>query len=260
MLHSGSDAAEARSWAAAKARRLESPREVGDVRFEAGAQLLGVGGQALGGQGGASQEDVDAALAGLPVPVRVGVPWAPWEFFGAAQAAEHPFGGGYPLRPWTASSLARVLTLGPEGVARHQADALGRWRRLAAELEEREAAVHREIPGDVETVVRGKRLLLFAEILREIGYEDVGVAKLMMAGSPVVGQLEDSLAFPAREAHKAVSRDSVRDLIGHAREAQAAARRHKPSAGFSERALRPPSTPAPGGARGPPSGAAGLNF
>ena len=93
-------------------------------------------------------------------------------------------------------SIARVLSSGPAGLAEHQASTLRRWRQLAADLEQREAALHSQVPADVECVVKNKKLLSFIAILREIGYDDVEAAQLMTTGFPVLGQLGDSWAFP----------------------------------------------------------------
>ena len=160
------------------------------------------------------------------VVVEIGIPWSEAEFFEQAKRAEHPFAKGYPLRQWTAAAVARVLSHGPSGLRAHQKAALQKWRLAAAVLEVRERELHKQLPTDVECVVKDEKLLLFIDILKEIGYEDVEAAKLMVVGFTVLGGLGDSLAFPPRAG---TARDSVRDLIDRAPEAQATAARVRPS-------------------------------
>ena len=207
------------AWAAAKSRRLISGWHLDGLSFPPGAQLLSLDARKLGGTGGASAQEV-LAEAGLTLTVTAGVPWSEQEFFEAAKAAEHPLASGYPLRQWTAAAVTRTLAAGPEGLAEHQAVTLARWRQLAADLAPREAALHAQVPADVECVVRCKKLLLFVAILKEIKYDDVEAAQLMATGFPVLGQLGDSWAFPPRAGE---ARDSVRDLIERAPAAQAVA-------------------------------------
>ena len=213
----------ARAWALSKSRRLASSASFGGEQFQAGAQLLAVDDQRLGGTGGVVESDLVAIFANQSgqVRLRIGVPWSPEEFFNAALKVEHPFARGYPLRGRTADGLARLFTLGPTGTLRHREEVLARWKRRAAELEGEEAEVHSKLPEDVERVVRNKRLLLFAEILREIGFKDMDAMRSMLSGFPVVGPLPDSEEFPPKEVP---ARDSLTDLIANARAVQAAVR------------------------------------
>jgi len=216
----------ARAWAAARGRKNATSKELEGQTFPPSSQLLAADDRALGGTGGADAAETERLLAQGPVTVVVGIPFTPLEYVEALEAAEHPFSGGYPLRQRTADCIEMVLRLGPEGVKRHRDRTMNRWRELAQALASEEAALHKKLHPDVQAVVKGKRLLLLRRILQEICYEDVDAATSMMTGFPVVGKLPDSLAFPPRHT---AARDSVRELLEHAPEAQKVVAAGRPS-------------------------------
>ena len=73
----------------------------------------------------------------------------------------------------------------------------------------------------VESVVRGKNILLFKEMLAWAGYRDDEAHKMLVAGFPIVGDVPDSLEFAPKLR---AARISVGELLAQSRSAQAAAR------------------------------------
>jgi len=216
----------ARTWAAARGRKNTAEVELEGQTFPPSSQLLAADDRTLGGVGGADAAETEKLLAAGPVTVVVGIPFTPLQYIDALKAAVHPFSGGYPLRQRTADCIETVLRLGPEGVRKHRNRTMSRWHELAQSLSAEEAALHKRLHPDVQAVVKGKRLLLLQRILREICYEDVDAATSMTTGFPVVGVLPDSLAFPPRHT---AARDSVRELLEHAPDAQKAVAAGRPS-------------------------------
>ena len=84
---------------------------------------------------------------------------------------------------------------------------------------------------NVEAVVRDKAILLFRAVLQEVGHPDLEPARCMASGFPVVGRIEDSLAFPAKLVE---AKGSVQELFGKAKQAQASARAGTRSSGDAE--------------------------
>ena len=137
-----------------------------------------------------------------------------------ALKAEHPFGRGFPLRACAAAAVARHLSSSPREVAARRAALLGHWEARSRALEEQEAALHAKLPEEIERVVCSKRILLFRELLSASGYADAEAYRMLAAGFPVVGDIPDSVEFPALER---TAPRQVRSLLEDARAAQAAA-------------------------------------
>ena len=226
----GKDHARLKSWAKAKNRRLEAEATFGNVAIPKNSVLISVNGTSIKGCGGAVMDEVLGSLAGSTWAT-AGTPWSPEEFAAEALRARHPFEAGYPLRACTARAVARSLQLGPAGVEAHRTETLGRWRRRAAELEAKEKSLHETLDPNVEAVVHDKAILLFRAVLEEIGHPDLEPARCMAAGFPVVGHIEDSLAFPAKTVE---AKSKVEELFGRAKAAQASARAGTRTSGDKE--------------------------
>ncbi len=72
---------------------------------------------------------------------------------------------------------------------------LKRWTDRAQELSHDEAALHRSLKPHCAAVLKGKRLFLFGEMLREISYPDVHLIQDICEGFRITGWLRDSGCF-----------------------------------------------------------------
>ena len=62
-----------------------------------------------------------------------------------------------------------------------------RWLRRSLELREEEKALHEGLPDHLKKILGGKRLLLWKEILQDLGYPDVSVVDDMISGFALTG-------------------------------------------------------------------------
>ncbi|CAE7914447.1 unnamed protein product, partial [Symbiodinium necroappetens] len=86
------------------------------------------------------------------------------------------------------------------------------WTSRAKELEERELALHASLPEHVKHILKGKRLLLWKEMIAEYGLPDTTLVDDMMAGFPLSGWLPQSHAFPKHIKRPEFSLDTLRLL------------------------------------------------
>ena len=70
--------------------------------------------------------------------------------------------------------------------------------KLAAAAKADEDALHRNWPGHLGRVMKNKKILLFKELLTQLGYADAKIADEMMEGFPLNGYLSESGVFPPR--------------------------------------------------------------
>ena len=72
---------------------------------------------------------------------------------------------------------------------------LKKWTLRAAQLSGAERALHQSLAPHCSAVLKGKRLLLFGEMLRDISYPDTHLVEDICAGFRVTGWLRDSGCF-----------------------------------------------------------------
>jgi len=149
--------------------------------------------------------------------VEVGMPWTTREFTAKAQELKHPFDKDPTLPPSVASVIFTIATKGWQHVAKLRRDTLQHYTSRAQELSEPERKLHQQLHPDVEQVVSNKRILLFKEMLRDIGYDDMAVVDLLVQGIKVVGELDRvGIWRPAPKGPKV----SMPMLLAGARQAQ----------------------------------------
>ena len=73
-----------------------------------------------------------------------------------------------------------------------------KWIKRAGELSSKEKDLHDSLDPEVAKVLKGKRLLVFEEILNEIGFPDKNLVRDICAGFRITGWLRDSMLFPHR--------------------------------------------------------------
>jgi hypothetical protein len=115
-----------------------------------------------------------------------------------ALLCQHPFDTVATLSPEVYKSVFDTLMLGPSEVKRQRIKALGRLVDRAKELEEAERELHSSMAPEIATVLRGKRLLLFGELLERVGYRDASLVHRMATGFQLTGELNTTGEF-ARE-------------------------------------------------------------
>ena len=142
--------------------------------------------------GGSSQVGSPVALdkLGLPVQDHEGeVILTPLEFLNKAKKLVHPFDRPVVVPPKVAAAICRSASLGPGALANHRSTTLKYYENKASSLQQAEDSLHSKLESGIQEVVKTKRILLFKEMLRDIGYDDLGVADLLVTGVKIVGTL-----------------------------------------------------------------------
>ena len=126
--------------------------------------------------------------------IKVGVPREPQQFICAAVEAGHP--RFLLARLSSESSIAVDHLLGDaKNLTLLRTGFLKKWMRRAGELQQEEERVHESLPEHLRLVLRGKRLLLWREMLAELNYPDLKVIDEVLKGFPMTGWTEESGVF-----------------------------------------------------------------
>ena len=116
-----------------------------------------------------------------------GVPWSPLEFVEQAAKAKHPMqlDQCLPCRHGDMVKFYKQNNVRQRVI--HRASRLNFWLDRANRLAEEEATLHTRLHADIEAVIRGKRLLLWKEMMQSISYEDQSVFDQFVNGAMLVG-------------------------------------------------------------------------
>ena len=154
----------------------------------AGAQLLRV--TPLRSNGGILQE-ASCSDSSNKAEQAWGIPFSPEEFIYEAVQRGHPkaFSKLVPkfLKEAIVDNFGSKLSLSELASARAQWFA--RWTKRAKELSQKEASFKAELPEHVRKILCPKRLLLWKEILQELGYEDMAVFEEISSGTKLAGEV-----------------------------------------------------------------------
>ena len=142
----------------------------------------------------------------------IGIPREPEDFVAHAVAAGHPrnlFAEDWSSRdPFVLENLSKDI-----GKLLDKRNAFfKKWTRRAQELAAKEKDLHNSLDPEVAKVLKGKRLLLFEEILVDIGFPDRNLVKDICAGFRITGWLRDSTIFPHRSKPPQYSVDALMRL------------------------------------------------
>ena len=134
--------------------------------------------------------------------LRVGIPWDPIEFINKAGKTGHPFHQlsktNTPLE-----ELIEQLVHKPSSVRSRRKSYLDKWTKRSRILEPEEEKLKSSMSEHRKHILGSKRILLFKEMLEDVGYDDVEVVNEFISGAtltggvPVTGVLDVNLK-PAR--------------------------------------------------------------
>ena len=126
-----------------------------------------------------------------------GVLRKPEQTIQATLGVKHPMDLQIPLPDLLLSAVATVLKLGPCVVAERRAMHCSRILKRIRELEAGEKVLHESLHQHVRSVLKGKRLLIWRELMVETGYPDLEIFEEVTEGIKLVGPAHASQAFPA---------------------------------------------------------------
>ncbi|CAE7621993.1 unnamed protein product [Symbiodinium sp. CCMP2592] len=111
---------------------------------------------------------------------RFGVYRTPTEFIDCALKLSHPFDTQHCVPDAVKRNIFRRLTEGPSAFAEERLRLYNRLNQMEKELRYEEARLHSTLPDHTREVIKGKNLLLWAQLLKETKFPDEGVFDLMI--------------------------------------------------------------------------------
>ena len=140
-----------------------------------------------------------------------GIPWSPSQFVMQAVAAGHPCAMQAALPEVLRSAIAWNAK-----TSEHEASAFRnmwfqKWLRRALELRASEKRLKASLDGDVASILRGKRLCLWKEMLSEYGYPDVGVWYEIQNGTVLTGEVPSTGLFNPTDKPASISEECLKE-------------------------------------------------
>ena len=114
--------------------------------------------------------------------IELGIPWTTEEFTDLARQCEHPFDKEIRVPPAVAKAMSTIARAGPSGLKKKREETIAYWKVRTAELEKQEKELKERLDPEVARVVKPKAILLFAEMLKSIRYDDMAVVDLLTTG------------------------------------------------------------------------------
>ena len=131
----------------------------------------------------------------------LGVQWDPNEFIEQVLKAKHPCELGNSLPGVVCcKAVEDACTMDDVAITKKRLMYLKRWRQRAKELQDSESALKNSMDSLMSKAVASKRILLFEEMLRDVGYPDMGVVDELKLGAQLVGKVPMTNMLPQRFA------------------------------------------------------------
>ena len=134
----------------------------------------------------------------LPKFALVGIPRDPGEFLVRACTLVHPVQRSMQVGVALKEAIATYIDGDGLEFRRVQCCFSQHMLSLCDELKKDEERLHSGMPLHLQKILKGKRLCLFNELLKECGYPDTKIAREMGEGFPLCGWLPQSDVFPLK--------------------------------------------------------------
>ena len=102
----------------------------------------------------------------------MGIPRDPWDFLARAIEVGHPRSLAIHLNEEVTNMLQQNFAGDLHSLVKERAAYLMKWTTRCKELESEEKLLHCSLEPHLQQVLRGKRLLVFQEMLNDLGYPD----------------------------------------------------------------------------------------
>ncbi|CAE7424754.1 unnamed protein product, partial [Symbiodinium necroappetens] len=143
---------------------------------------------------------------------RFGIPLPPEKFLQRAVDVGHPHAFASSLEPTLKEVVDENISGDEVVLSKKRLKFVAKWTARAKELDSREAELQQSLPEHVRKILKGKRLLLWKEMIEEYDLPDKGLIDDMMAGFPLCGWLPKSDACPAQVRRPEFSGDTLKHL------------------------------------------------
>ena len=141
--------------------------------------------------------------------VQYGVFHTPDAFLQKALKTQHPFDVPVAIDKPNLRAISFVLGKGIEATKAHRRDTLRHYAKRWDELASQEEALKASMHPDVRSVMQGKNLLLFKEMLRDAKVDDKFLFHDLVNGFRLTGELKPSGQFPPKFKVAALSVDEL---------------------------------------------------
>ena len=118
---------------------------------------------------------------------KVGIRWDPLEFMHQAKKVTHPCDPTIILPPCLKAAIAKVLTSGPEDLAKSRLEAVKTIRQMAGDLAKAEADLKKSLDPTVAKILKDKNLCLWKALLTASDYDDIDIVDSVASGINLVG-------------------------------------------------------------------------
>ena len=167
---------------------------------------------AIFGEKSGSADEMQAELC------TIGIPREPWDFLRRVVEVGHPRSLAIHLNGEVMKMLEENFAGEVHLLVKSRATYLMRWTKRCKELEQKERQLHESLEPHLRGVLSGKRLLVFQEMLEELGYPDKSLVSDICKGFPLTGWLPKSGIFPThtkRPAHNMATAKKLAQGINH---------------------------------------------
>lgn len=138
------------------------------------------------------------------------VQWEPQQFLEKACSVEHPMSPALALPKKLAEVIEFCANVGPAAVAKERLQFFRFWNKRAKELQSAEHELRKTMDPVVEASVRGKKLVLFGEMLKFYKYPDPGVLEELTLGVSLVGEVPATGMLPFKFTPAVLTVDTLR--------------------------------------------------
>ena len=146
--------------------------------------------------------------------LKIGLPRTPQKFIHEAVQAGHPKHSLARVSSQMQFVLDKVFAGDLVEVQQARAAFFKKWLKRAVELKTEEEQLHCGLPTHLQSILHGKKLLLWSEILNDLGYPDAKVIEEACQGFPLTGWASQSDVF---EVLVRPPQHSVQQLSGMAK-------------------------------------------
>ena len=148
----------------------------------------------------------------------IGIWWSKMEFLAQAKTLIHPLDRETVVPQHVAGAIFNQATLGPRALIEKRTSCLSWYRSRLASLTQDEENLHKGLHANVEKVVAEKNILLFKEMLSDIGYDDMDVVHLLTCGVKLVGDLPATGIWAKTDLN--LAKCNIKTVWANARHAQ----------------------------------------
>ena len=127
--------------------------------------------------------------------LHVGIPRSPLEFLQEAVKKGHPRNVLSRISKELKEVVVETCSQSAEFRLAKRSAFLKRWMKRALELRDAEAELHSKLSPHLQVILKGKKLLLFREILLDLGYVDAKVVDDVISGFSLAGWGPESNVF-----------------------------------------------------------------